>query len=155
MTDLFGHTNTAPTVSAPLRKSLINLAHGFPEFWRAWPGGPRKVAKKQCLDKWARYECALSATLIVQHVEWMKTQPDWLKDNGAFIPQPLTYLNQQRWDGWEPVQAPEKPAIDPALAKLTQDAAMAAKPSAEVRAKMAQLLGKARENPNTNPAQGG
>lgn len=153
MTDLFGDTNTAP--SAPLRKSLINLAHGFPEFWQSWPSGPRKVAKRQCLDKWARYECAMSATLIVQHVEWMKTQQDWLKDNGAFIPQPLTYLNQQRWDGWEPVAVPTRPAIDPALAKLTQDAAMAAKPSPEVRAKMAQLLGKARENPNTQTRQQG
>ena len=155
MTDLFGDTNTAPSVSAPLRKSLINLAHGFPEFWQCWPSGPRKVAKRQCLDKWARYECAMSATLIVQHVEWMKTQQDWLKDNGAFIPQPLTYLNQQRWDGWEPVAVPTRPAIDPALAKLAKDAAMAAKPSPEVRAKMAQLLGKARENPNTQTRQQG
>lgn len=140
MTDLFGHTNTAPSVSAPLRKSLINLAHGFPEFWQAWPSGPRKVAKKQCLDKWARYECAMSATLIVQHVEWMKTQPDWLKDNGAFIPQPLTYLNQQRWDGWEPVQAPTRPAVDPALAKIKADAAKAAPIPAEQRARMAELM---------------
>ena len=155
MTDLFGHTNTAPSVSAPLRKSLINLAHGFLEFWQAWPSGPRKVAKKQCLDKWARYECAYSATLIVQHVEWMKTQDEWLRDNGRFVCAPLVYLNQQRWDGWEPVAVPTRPAIDPALAKLTKDAAMAAKPSAEIRAKMAQLLGKARENPNTQIRQDG
>ena len=139
MTDLFGHTNTAPSVSAPLRKSLINLAHGFLEFWQAWPSGPRKVAKKQCLDKWARYECAYSATLIVQHVEWMKTQDEWLRDNGRFICAPLVYLNQQRWDGWEPVQATTKPAIDPALAKLDEDAKRAAPPPAEIREKMAQL----------------
>ena len=139
MLDLFGYVCTSPT-SANCKKTDVNLAAGFAEFWESWPKTPRKVARLQCLNKWARYECALSATLIVQHVEWMKTQPDWLKDNGAFICAPLVYLNQQRWDGWEPVQAPEKPAIDPALAKLERDAAMAAKPSAEVRAKMAELL---------------
>ena len=139
MTDLFGHTNTAPSVSAPLRRSLINLAHGFPEFWQAWPSGPRKVAKKQCLDKWARYECAYAATLIVQHVEWMKAQDEWLRDNGRFICAPLVYLNQQRWDGWTPVAVPTRPAIDPALAKLDEDAKRAAPPPAEIREKMAQL----------------
>ena len=41
MTDLFGDTNTAP--SAPLRKSLINLAHGFPEFWQSWPSVPQSA----------------------------------------------------------------------------------------------------------------
>jgi len=143
MTDLFGHTNTSPTVSAPLRKSLINLAHGFDAFWTSWPGGPRKTSKKKCLDKWARHECAYSATLIVQHVEWMKTQPDWLKDNGAFIPQPLTYLNQQRWDGWEPVQA--RPQVDPALAKIKADSALAVPPPAAIRAAMAQVTGKLTE----------
>jgi hypothetical protein len=31
----------------------------------------------------------------------MKTTEQWKKDNGAFIPAPLVYLNQQRWDGAE------------------------------------------------------
>jgi hypothetical protein len=31
----------------------------------------------------------------------MKTTEQWRKDNGAFIPAPLVYLNQQRWDGAE------------------------------------------------------
>ena len=136
MTDLFGDTNTAPSVSAPLRKSLINLAHGFTEFWTAWPVGPRKVAKKQCLDKWARYECAEQASHIIAHVEFLKQSEDWIAGR---VPMPSTYLNQQRWDGWEPVQAPTRPAKDPALAKLDEDAKRAAPPPAEIREKMAQL----------------
>lgn len=140
MTDLFGHTNTAPTVSASLRKSMINLAHGFPEFWRAWPSGPRKVAKRQCLDKWARYECAEQASHIIAHVEFLKQSEDWIAGR---VPMPLTYLNQQRWDGWEPVQA--MPQVDPALAKIKADAAKAAPIPAELREKMRAL----RVNTNT------
>lgn len=34
------------------------------------------------------------------HVEWMKTQDDWKKDGGGFVPMPVTYLNQQRWLDW-------------------------------------------------------
>jgi hypothetical protein len=96
MRDLFGDEITSPTGRcAP----LLNAAHGFAEFWASWPRGTRKVAKQQCLNKWAKYGCAENATLIIQHVEAMKRSQDWLKDNGAFIPAPLVYLNQRRWDG--------------------------------------------------------
>jgi hypothetical protein len=108
MLDLFGDTNTSPYIPSSRKSSrLLNSAFGFSEWWKAWPAGPRKVAKQQALDKWARFECATSATLILQHTEWMKTQPDWLKDNGAFICAPLVYLNQQRWADWQP--EPERP----------------------------------------------
>lgn len=96
MKDLFGDEVTKPTGKcAP----LINAAHGFAEFWAVWPRGPRKAAKQQCLNKWAKYGCAENASAIVAHVEAMKRSQDWTKENGAFIPAPLVYLNQQRWDG--------------------------------------------------------
>ncbi len=108
--DLFGRDAvTTPTTNPP--KGLLNAAHGFVDFWSAWPSGPRKVAKQQCLDKWTTKRCAEAASLIVQHVEWMKTTEQWRKDGGAFIPQPLTYLNQQRWLDWEP-PAPRQQAPD-------------------------------------------
>lgn len=105
--DLFGDSITSPQcATSSISKSLFNAAHGFPEFWQAWPAGPRKVGKQQCLDKWARLSCAESASLITAHVEWMKTQEDWLR---GFIPLVLTYLNQQRWIDWEPpVARPKK-----------------------------------------------
>ena len=98
--DLFGDSITSPIcASSSISKSLLNAAYGFPEFWKAWPSGPRKVGKQQCIDKWARLACAESASLIWAHVEWMKAQDDWLR---GFVPMPLTYLNQQRWIDWEP-----------------------------------------------------
>lgn len=92
-TDLFGDEVYKPTIKLT---SLLNAAHGFTDFWKAWPSGPRKVAKQQCLNKWAKYDCAKNATLICQHVESMKQSQDWI---GGFVPMPLTYLNQRRWEG--------------------------------------------------------
>jgi len=106
--DLFGDTITSPTTKPP--KGVENAAAGFSEFWEVWPKSTRKVAKQQCLDKWAKLGCALNAEHIRAHVEWMKTQPDWIKSNGEFIPQPKTYLHQQRWLDWEPPKpTPKQP----------------------------------------------
>lgn len=130
MVDLF--SETAPTMP----KSLINASHGFTEFWKAWPSGPRKVAKQQCVDKWARFGCCDYASHIVAHVEWMKTQDDWLR---GFICAPLVYLNQQRWVDWEPPIIHNKPT---ALDKIKADDKLATKPNAEIRNRIKQLTGK-------------
>lgn len=139
MMDLFGDQNTQPHCAGLSRRTL-NAAHGFPEFWKVYPAGPRKVAKQQCLDKWAKLECADQASHIVAHVEWMKAQPDWLKDAGNFICAPLVYLNQRRWDDWTPppVGVQKKPtALDEIKAHK------GAPIPSSVREKMNQLRGKA------------
>lgn len=135
--DLFGDTITTPAASTTRMPSLINAAYGFPEWWKAWPTNSRKVAKQQCLDKWARFECASSYSLILAHTEWMKTQPDWMKDNGAFVCAPLVYLNQRRWEDWE-MPAPAAPKHN-ILAELK--AHKGTKPSAETLARIAQIKG--------------
>jgi len=72
----------------------------------------------------------------------MKTTDAWRKDNGAFIPAPLVYLNQQRWDGAE---IPEsfgvkvEAQIDPALAKIEADRKKASPMPEHIRAKLAEL----------------
>ena len=137
MLDLFGDTITAPTLSVQKQRSGVNLAYGFPEFWDAYPSGPRKAAKKQCLDKWARHECAYSYQIILQHLEWMKASPDWTKDGGAFVCAPLVYLNKQGWVEWAP---PTKTAPKhDVLAELK--AHKGTKPSAETLARIAQIKG--------------
>jgi hypothetical protein len=69
----------------------------------------------------------------------MKTTEQWLKANGAFIPAPLVYLNQQRWDGAEVPEMAFKPLVDPALAKIKADIAKASPMPEEVRQRLAQL----------------
>ncbi len=72
---------------------------GFAAFWLAWPTGDRKQAKGKCLDAWKKAGAEPQAALVMAHVERMKTSPLWVKDNGQFVPAPLVYLNQRRWEG--------------------------------------------------------
>ena len=74
---------------------------GFDQFWASWPKSPRKGAKAACLARWKKGLYEHCADQILKHVEWQKTTDQWLKDNGAFVPAPLVYLNQMRWDGAE------------------------------------------------------
>ena len=108
----------------------------FETFWAAWPRSPRKSGKSMCLAKWNKLKLDMQAEQIVAHVTWMATTNDWKKDNGAFIPMPITYLNQCRWDGAE---IPEMTInvnvafVDPALQKMNEDAKKAAPVPKNVR----------------------
>ena len=73
----------------------------FETFWQAWPKGMRKVSKQLCERKWKNRCFDDEVETIIAHVKYMKTTQDWRKDDGAFVPMPLTYLNQMRWDGAE------------------------------------------------------
>jgi hypothetical protein len=84
-----------------IQGDLLMFDSGFDKFWAAWPANPRKGEKSACKTKWEKTYCETQADQIVKHVTWMKTTEQWLKANGAFIPAPLVYLNQQRWDGSE------------------------------------------------------
>ena len=112
---------------------------GFEKFWAAWPSNPRKGAKSACKAKWEKTYCETQADQIIKHVTWMKTTEQWLKSNGAFIPAPLVYLNQQRWDGAEVPEMAPKTEVDPALLKIEKDRAKAVAMPEEVRRRLAEL----------------
>jgi hypothetical protein len=112
---------------------------GFERFWKAWPASTRKGAKSECRKKWEKHYCETQTDQIIKHVEWLKTTEQWIKSNGAFIPAPLVYLNQQRWDGAEVPEIKPKEAIDPALAKIEADRKKAVPIPEHIRAKLAEL----------------
>ncbi|RTL02968.1 MAG: hypothetical protein EKK59_00970, partial [Neisseriaceae bacterium] len=70
----------------------------FARFWDAWPKHIRKVARSQCEAKWKAKGCDAMADRIVASVEAHKLSDSWRKDGGAFIPAPLVWLNQSRWE---------------------------------------------------------
>ena len=72
---------------------------GFGLFWKSWPKGPRKTSRGACLRVWECKGLEPRSAKIVEAVERAKHSPDWTKDGGQFIPMPLTWLNQERWDG--------------------------------------------------------
>lgn len=84
------------------RREEKEIPPGFARFWSAWPKSERKEAKGICLKSWLKASGEAIADTIVADVERRKTAPAWTKDNGQFIPAPLVYLNNRKWEGAEP-----------------------------------------------------
>ena len=116
---------------------------GFEQFWAAYPKCVRKGEKSACKKKWVESYYFSQKHIILKHLQWMATTSQWLQDNGAFIPAPKVYLNQQRWDGADIPEIKPRSTIDPALAKIESDSKKAAPIPLEVLAKMAELRRKA------------
>lgn len=79
---------------AGAKKSTIEAR--FDEFWGAYP---KRVGKQAALKSWKRI--APTAELhgkIMQAVNEQKRWDQWCRDNGRYIPNPATWLNQGRWD---------------------------------------------------------
>ena len=66
----------------------------FDEFWSAYP---KKVGKKDAQKAFAKVPKAEWPKLIPS-VERQKKSKQWQKDDGQYIPNPSTWLNQGRWD---------------------------------------------------------
>lgn len=66
---------------------------GFDSFWKIYP---RKVGKGAAEKAWEKQKPNLD--VVVASVEAQMTSEQWQKDNGQFIPNPATWLNQKRWD---------------------------------------------------------
>ena len=117
---------------------------GFDKFWAAWPKNPRKGAKSECKKKWLKLKCEADTDQIIKHIEWMKTTDQWKEKNGAYVPAPLVYINQMRWDGADVPEIEITVSVafkDPALRKIEEDSKKAAPIPENIRAKMAAILG--------------
>jgi hypothetical protein len=112
----------------------------FEDFWKVWPSNPRKGAKSKCKQVWIKSYCDTQADQIIKHVQWLKTTEQWLKSNGAFIPAPLVYLNQQRWDGAE---IPEIKRTESVLEAIEESRRSSVPMPDDIRAKLAALRGRA------------
>lgn len=77
---------------------------GFADFWAAWPTTDRKQAKGKCLEAWKKAHAERDAAVILAHLATLKASASWQKNGGEFIPAPLVYLNQRRWEGAEPAE---------------------------------------------------
>lgn len=68
----------------------------FDAFWSSYP---RKVGKRPALQKWGKLDLSNgNFEKIIGALERQKKSPQWLKDNGQYIPHPTTWLNQERWN---------------------------------------------------------
>lgn len=65
----------------------------FDEFWSKYP---KKVAKSSAKKAFEKVSAPLETLLTA--IERQKCSEQWSKDNGQFIPNPATWLNQERWN---------------------------------------------------------
>ena len=75
---------------------LLPYPADFLDFWHTYP---RRTAKADAFKAWqalAPNRDDLRAMLTA--LGWQVEQPDWRKDNGAFIPYPATWLRAHRWE---------------------------------------------------------
>jgi hypothetical protein len=70
---------------------------GFDAFWKAYP---KRVGKQAAVKAWKRASKngLPPITDLLAILEKQKASSSWLKDNGQFIPNPTTWLNQGRWE---------------------------------------------------------
>lgn len=78
--------------------SNTNNSDPFVEFWESYPNTRRKVDKKRCETAFRLLTDEEKERAIKALELWKKTD-DWKKNNGLYIPAPLVYLHQKRWDG--------------------------------------------------------
>lgn len=88
-----------PETEAEAEREEEDTQPGFTRFWNAWPKSDRKEAKGRCLEVWVKAKAEPHADRIVAHVERLKVSAGWTKQGGEFIPAPLVYLNQRKWEG--------------------------------------------------------
>lgn len=83
-TDYLVNTDSSKSIGRPSR---------FEDFWQTYP---KKAKKKPAREIWQRKQLDSRADLLIADVQ-NRQQNDrrWLE---GFIPDPTTYLNQERWD---------------------------------------------------------
>jgi len=70
-----------------------------PAFLTFWGSYPKKVGKGAAFRAWKRIKPGeKKAQQIIDSVSKHKNTPAWKKEEGRFIPNPATFLNQQRYD---------------------------------------------------------
>jgi hypothetical protein len=90
------------------RDASPSMTGQFLRFWGAWPKSSRKQSRGECWELWRKQDLDQVSEPIIAHVEALKLSIDWRKESGAFIPAPLVYLRQKRWEGADLNTEPEK-----------------------------------------------
>ena len=73
----------------------IGVDTSFEAFWKAYPKKTGKLAAQRAWKK-----ITSTATLLPEFIaalEKQKKSDQWTKENGQYIPNPATWLNQGRW----------------------------------------------------------
>mgnify|MGYP005999909549 FL=1 len=88
--------NRLPRVEESKSKSRVRerveVDNGFDLFWNTYP---RKVGKGKAEEAWIKNKPNVED--VLKTLSWQKQSKQWFKENGTYIPNPTTYINQKRW----------------------------------------------------------
>lgn len=93
MPDLPSKTSKDKDKGKDKDKDKDNSASPFESFWAAYPRKVGKQAAKKAFSK-----VSVPVKTLIDAVNSQKNSEQWRKDNGQYIPNPATWLNQGRWD---------------------------------------------------------
>ena len=68
----------------------------FERFWKAYPKKKGKDAARKAFKR-----VTVPVETLLDAIEKQKTWSEWQRDNGQYIPNPSTWLNQGRWEDEE------------------------------------------------------
>jgi len=71
-----------------------NNTVAFSIFWESYP---KKVGKVDAERAWNKVKDKPEIDAILKSIEDHKRSEQWIKENGQFIPNPATFINQGRW----------------------------------------------------------
>lgn len=144
-------TQPNPTILNPTHTPAADAAGcvSFDSFWKEWPKHERKVGKAKCIRVWKRMKLDPLAEQVIACLRRCKVSQGWVKENGKFIPMPMSWLNDTPWltDAAEMV-ASSAPSLESARAKLDRELAEAQRTPgrdrtvARIKFEIAQLEGK-------------
>lgn len=97
-----------PKTESAAKGGLSRSERDFLVFWEKYP---KKVGKEAARKAWAKVRNPSEVILLcLEALIWQVESEQWQKDGGQFIPNPATYLNQQRWLDEKPEPQPPTPA---------------------------------------------
>lgn len=71
----------------------------FEDFWYKYP---KKVGKDAALKSWNKNKPDI--LMVIDALNWQIDSKQWQQEDGKYIPNPATYLNQGRWKDEAPLQ---------------------------------------------------
>lgn len=77
----------------------------FDRFWEVYPKKDSKTAARKAFVK-----VKVPVDTLISAVQRQKQLPQWKKDGGQYIPNPATWLNQERWEDQGVVESENKPS---------------------------------------------
>lgn len=86
-------TKTKTETNIPPKPPKGRTDAEFAEFWNAYPTKVGKQPARKAFDK-----VKVPVKTLVDAIERQKCSSQWSKDGGQYIPNPATWLNQQRWE---------------------------------------------------------